>query len=218
MTEILRQYRNASDVNEREQKEFRLPAVIPIVFFSGSSSWTVPTSFREVLANHRKFGSYVLNFEYVLIDAKGFAKDDLKKFSSKLLGIILMLEKSKNDIEFYEYIRENVNEIEKLNKEDRRILNMCIKIMDIAYGYGKSDKIKEILTSNRAKEAGSMLVDIVENAKRERIELFEKGREKGKIEAAQNFLKIGESVEKVAKALELPIEKIQKLKNDMSAE
>jgi predicted transposase/invertase (TIGR01784 family) len=72
-----------------------------------------------------------------------------------------------------------------------------------------------------------MLVDIVENAKRERIELFEKGREKGveegiekgieksKFDVAQNLLKMGDSVEKVAKATKLPIEEIQKLKNDL---
>ena len=215
ITEILRQYRNAADENEREQKGFKLPAVIPMVFFSGSEKWSVPTSFKKILANYEKFGSYILDFDYLLIDVKGYTKEDLKKFSSKLLGIVLMLEKAKNDVEFYEYLRENVNEIKGLNKEDRRILNMCVDIMDIAYGYNQSEKIKEIFELNQVKEVNGMLVDMIENAKKEREELIEKGVMKKAIEAAQNLLKMGDSIEKVSIAMELPIEKVQKIKDDM---
>ena len=214
ITEILRQYRNASDENAREQKAFRLPVVFPIVFFSGGGQWTVPTSFRQVLANHEKFGGYALDFEYVVIDAKGYSKEDLKQFSSKLLGIILTLEKSKNDIEFYEYLRESVDRIVSLSKEDRRILNVCVKIMDSAYGYNQSEKIKEILESNQVRGVDSMLVDIIENAKKEREELIEKG----KIEAIRNFLEFGDSVEKIAKVMKLSIEKIQEIKDNMITE
>jgi len=167
------------------------------------------------LANYEKFGSYILDFDYLLIDVKGYTKEDLKKFSSKLLGIVLMLEKAKNDVEFYEYLRENVNEIKGLNKEDRRILNMCVDIMDIAYGYNQSEKIKEIFELNQVKEVNGMLVDMIENAKKEKEELFEKGVMKKAIEAAQNLLKMGDSVEKVSIAMELPIEKVQKIKDDM---
>ena len=56
-----------------------------------------------------------------------------------------------------------------------------------------------------------MLVDIIENAKKELEELIEKG----KLEAIKNFLEFGDSVEKIAKALKLPIEKVQKIKNEL---
>ena len=48
MVEILRHYYNNANVNERDLKEFKFPAVIPIVFFSGSQQWTVPTNLREM--------------------------------------------------------------------------------------------------------------------------------------------------------------------------
>jgi len=44
---------------------------------------------------------------------------------------------------------------------------------------------------------------------------IEKGIEKGKLEAAVGFLEMGDSVEKIAKALKVPVEQIQKLKDDM---
>ena len=60
-----------------------------------------------------------------------------------------------------------------------------------------------------------MLVDMVENAKKEKEEFFEKGVEKGKLEAAQGLLEMGDSVEKVAKALKWSIEKVQTIKNEL---
>jgi len=54
-----------------------------------------------------------------------------------------------------------------------------------------------------------MLVDMMENAKKEKEELIENA----KIEAAQNLLEMGDSVEKVAKALKWSIAKVQKLKD-----
>ena len=60
-----------------------------------------------------------------------------------------------------------------------------------------------------------MLVDIIENAKKEREELIKKGIEKGKLEVARNFLEFGDSVEKIAKALKLPNEKVQKIKDEL---
>ena len=43
----------------------------------------------------------------------------------------------------------------------------------------------------------------------------EKGIEKGKLEAARDFLEFGDSVEKVAKVLKLPLEKIKEIKDSL---
>jgi predicted transposase YdaD len=112
-------------------------------------------------------------------------------------------------VEFYEYLRENIKEIKDLNNEDRRILDMCVKIMDIAYGYNQSEKIKKIFETNRAEEADGMLVDIIENAKKEKESLLEKG----KLEIAKNLLEMGLSVEQVSKGTKLPVEKLKKIKD-----
>ena len=42
IVEILRDFYNHSDVDERDNKDFKFPVVFPIVFYSGSGTWTVP--------------------------------------------------------------------------------------------------------------------------------------------------------------------------------
>jgi len=207
MVEILRHYHNHADINERDNKDFKFPAVFPIVFFSGKDTWTVPSNLREMFSNHETFGDYVLNFEYMLVNAKGYDDDTLKKFSSKLLGLILTLEKSKNDVEFYSRIRDNLDSIGTLDSEEKRILSLCIKITDIAYGYNKGADIQKLLNSNQIQEVDGMLCDMIEYAQIEKDEL----RSQGKLEVAKKLLSMNMPLEKIMEATGFSIKEIEEL-------
>jgi hypothetical protein len=185
MAEILRYYYNQADVNERSRKDFKFPVIFPIVFYSGKDTWTVPFNFKDVFANAETFGNHVLNFEYILVDAKGYTSKDVQNFSSKLLGTILLLEKAKNDIEFFSIIRDNLDKIEYFDTEEKRILTACIKLLDVAYHYQKGESIKELLNQNNIQEVDGMLSDLLENAQLEREQLFEQGIVKGANRFAQ---------------------------------
>ena len=224
VVEILRYYYNQADANERDNKDFKFPVVFPMVFFSGSGTWTVPLNIRDMFAGQEIFGKYVLDFEYMLVEAKGYGDESLKNFSSKLLGLVLMLEKAKNDVEFYSKIRDNLDNIEGFDSEERRILNLCIKIMDIAYGYNKGEEIKGLLDGNRIKEADSMLCDIIENAKHEKEQLIAIGEAigvakgeaigetKGKLEDAKNMLIENFPLDIIIKITGLSKEQVEKIK------
>jgi predicted transposase/invertase (TIGR01784 family) len=207
MVEILRHYYNHADINERDNKDFKFPVVFPIVFFSGKDTWTVPFSLREMFSNHETFGDYVLNFEYMTINAKGYDDATLKNFSSKLLGLILTLEKAKNDVEFYSRVRDNLDSVRTLDDEEKRILSLCIKITDIAYGYNKSADIQKLLSSNQIQEVDGMLCDMIEYAQVEKEEL----RSQGKLEVAKKLLSMNMPLEKIVEATGFSIKKIEEL-------
>ncbi len=210
MVEILRHYYNNADVKKRDNKDFKFPVVFPIVFFSGKETWTVPLNLRDMFANVETFGSYALNFEYILVNAKGYDNASLKKFSSKLLGITLMLEKARNDVEFFSGIRDNLEDIEGFDEEEKRILSLCIKLLDMAYGYNKGNDIKELLDENKIEEVDSMLCDIIEYAKHEKEELLSEGISQG---ISQGELKNALEVAKRMIAEEYPIDIIMRLTN-----
>jgi len=190
IVEILRYYYNHADVNERDNKDFKFPVVFPIVFFSGKDTWTVPLNLKEMFSDYETFGDYVLNFEYMLVNAKGYDNDTLKGFSSNLLGLVLMLEKTKNDLEFYSSIRDNLDSIRTFDNEEQRVLSLCIKIMDIAYGYNKSEDIQRLLSENQIAEVDKMLCDVIEYAKVEKEELISQGISKGELKRAMESAKV----------------------------
>ena len=49
MTEIWRDTFNNTLEKERERKEFRLPAIIPVVLYTGQYNWTAPVQFKRML-------------------------------------------------------------------------------------------------------------------------------------------------------------------------
>lgn len=207
IVEILRYHYNLADVYEREQRDFKFPVVFPLVFFSGSKKWTVPLSIKEMFVEPEQYGKYVLDFDYMLLDAKGYDAEGLKIFSSRLLGVILMLEKPKNEIEFYNGIRRCLDDIKEFDNEEKRIFNLYIKIMDVAYGYNKSDEIRVLLNKNQFKEVDSMLCDVIENAKYERQQLITHG----KLEDAKKMLMENLPIDFIVKITELSKEQIEKL-------
>jgi len=215
IVEILRYYYNHADVNERDNKDFKFPVVFPIIFYSGKDTWTVPFNLKEMFSDYETFGDYVLNFKYMLVNAKGYDNTTLKNFSSKLLGLILMLEKSKNDLEFYSSIRNNLDSIGTFDNEEKRILSLCIKIMDIAYGYNKGDDIQRLLSDNQIEEVDKMLCDVIEYAKVEKEELISQGKLEGKLEArlevARNLLKMNMPLESIAEATGFTIQELERL-------
>ena len=132
-------------------------------------------------------------------------------FSSKLLGLVLMLEKAKNDIEFYSRIRDNLNFIETFDNEEKRILSLCIKITDIAYGYNKSDYIQILLSESQIQEVDGMLCDMIEYAQIEKEELRSQGRLDKALEVAKNLLKMNMPLEKIMEATGLTAKEIEEL-------
>jgi len=220
IVEILRHYYNHADVNERDNKDFKFPVVFPIVFFSGRDTWTVPPNLRGMFENQESFGKYALDFEYMLVDAKGYDNDMLRGFSSTLLGLVLMLEKSKNDVEFYSGIKDNLGSIETLDNEEMRILNMCVKIMDMAYGYNKGDDIGRLLNENRIPEVDKMLCDVIEYAKVEKVEIAARAKLEGKLEGkleamldvARNLLRMNLPEENIIAATGLTANEIETLR------
>ena len=208
IVEILRHYYNHVDVNERDNKDFKFPVVFPIIFYSGKDSWTVPLNIKDMFSDYATFGDYVLNFEYMLISAKGYDNDTLKGFSSKLLGLILMLEKSKNDLEFYSSIRDNLDSIGTFDNEEKRVLSLCIKIMDIAYGYNKGDDIQRLLSDNQIEEVDKMLCDVIEYAKVEKEEIATNAKLEKAVEVARNMLIENIPIDVVARTTGLSREQI----------
>ena len=107
ITDLYRDYIKDFDKGEIKKKGFRLPAVVPIVFYDGEDRWTATRRLREKILGFEEFGNCVIDFEYILIDLNQ-AESILQV--KDILSLILKL----NRIKRYE-------ELERLFLELRRI-------------------------------------------------------------------------------------------------
>ena len=216
IVEILRYYYNHADVNERELIGFKFPAVVPIVFYSGKDRWTAPTSLREMFDGYGRFGDALVDFSYSLVDAKGYDDDSVRGFQSKLLKVMMMFEKSESVAELIGAIEKYRDDIECLNDEELRIVSAAMKILSQLYGSEATEKIVELIQVKHAERVSGMLVDLIANEKRREQELAKQISAEERAETAKRFLEMGDSVEKVAKGADLPIEEVEKIKKDFN--
>jgi predicted transposase/invertase (TIGR01784 family) len=208
--ETLREYYKRADVDERDNKDFKFPAVIPLVFYSGSDTWTVPLSAKQMFDGYEYFGSHVLNFDYTLIDAKQFTDADLQTFSSRLLAVAMVLEKSQNKVEFLNNFRKSLDDASTFDAEERRVFIAIIDIMNIAFGFDSKNEIENMLRQNQVKEVDGMLCDAIQNAMKEK-EIY---KIEGKLEDAITMLLDNVPIVTIIKYTGLPREEIEKIKLD----
>jgi len=92
MVELLWTIFKNTDKDIRERKDFRLPAIVPIILYNGNDNWTVVKSFREYTKNHEIFGDNIIDFHYLLFDVK--RTDEATILSTKkMLDIVFLLDK-----------------------------------------------------------------------------------------------------------------------------
>lgn len=77
MIEIWREVLKGVSKEEIKKKDFKLPAIVPIVTYNGKDKWSVPLTFKEKITKYELFGDKLLDFEYVLLDVNRYDKEML---------------------------------------------------------------------------------------------------------------------------------------------
>ena len=105
------------DKNVRKQKDFRLPAIMPIVLHNGEKNWTASRNFKEMIAHANVFGDYVVNFKYELVSINELTISKIKN-SNTLIDNIFLADKKRTRKEWIDGIPELIRRIREMNKDD----------------------------------------------------------------------------------------------------
>ena len=90
----------------RERKSFRLPVVVPIVFFNGTSDWVVAGRFRDYLQDNGLFhDAGIIDFEYTLVDINLLDREYLLQNHDAICAALAVDTVSDND---YDTLTETI--------------------------------------------------------------------------------------------------------------
>jgi len=92
MVELLNDVFQNIDEKVRTRKDFRLPAIVPIVLYDGDNKWTAAKSYKEYTKNYEIFGDNIIDFEYLLLDLNRIADSEILPVQ-KLLDAVFSLAK-----------------------------------------------------------------------------------------------------------------------------
>lgn len=211
------------------RKDFRLPAIVPIVLYNGSSAWTACRSFRESLDGAEWFGDELLDFKYILLDVHEYEEKDLLALSN-LIGSVFLLEKKPEVSAFVKQLEELAVVLEKLPNDLFNLFQAWLKLMTFR-GLGEEEKrrVSQVIDQYpNPKEASQMASNLEKafedfkiKAKQEGIEEgmekgiekgIEQGIEKGLMQVAQRMLAQGKDVPSIMEATGLTKEEVEKVK------
>jgi predicted transposase/invertase (TIGR01784 family) len=208
--------------NEREQK---LPMIIPLVIYHGKEKWKVKTSLGEMVNGYNDLPNevrkYIPNYEYLIYDLSHYTDDEIKgiirlKIVLRILKDIYTAPKEK----IFENIHRALIALNKIENQQEGI--ECFEtyiryIINASKILAKEDieKVIEEVSENYS-EGSEVIMTIAKIWEAQGIEKgMEKGMEKGKLEVARNLIKINLSTEQISEVTGLELQRIEKLRDQI---
>ena len=224
MTELWKYiFMDATRKEERERKDYRLPAIIPMVLYNGKNNWTAKMSFKEMQQGYELFGENILDFKYILFDVNRYNDEELLQISN-LLSAVFLLDKDMDKEKFLEQFKKTIHIIKNMSNDQWiKYKNWLLKILLPKIPKSIKVEVIKIIEETNNKEVDNMVMNLeitldriieegIEKGREEGIEEGrEEGREKGKIEIAKKMIAMGLDINKVMEITELSRKTIEKI-------
>lgn len=177
--------------------DFKLPPVLPIVFYDGAGQWTSPTSLLDRTHMSDAFEKYIPKFEYELVDLNEHSREEIVKYGNAL-SLILLIDKIRwaEEMELRASIPEGY--LDKLSKNIPEpllpLISDCVKVFleHIEAPRGEIERISEKIYARRLNEMFQMVDGY--SVKRTREQAKAEGKAEGKAENRKETLKIAKSL------------------------
>jgi len=216
MVELLNYIFKNTDEKVRERKDFRLPAVVPIVLYNGKWNWTAAKTYREYTKDYGAFGSNIIDFRYLLFDLNRTDEEIIEPVENPLDAVFvvekLRIRKKLTSDNFAEWWW--AKDVAGLPKNDR---DMLIDWMEqIYYGGNMPPDLKKMLQHNIKKGDIVKMKSLVEvwKADARRVGVLEgmsEGEKRKALEIARTMRAEGMDVDTVARLTGLTVDDILRL-------
>ncbi len=194
------EYHTKKYPDEIHKKSFKLPPIIPIVFYDGRETWTATQFFNEKVYQQERFKKFIPMFMYELIDINKIPTQQLKKIKNAV-SIILRLDSAKKE-NALKIVKELTKIINLLPYEEQELLKKHINayIMVLAHRTGINLTPEEIGDKGEVTQLferfEESLKEYIEEEKRKAIqkglqEGIQKGIQKGMQEGIQKGMQEG---------------------------
>ena len=217
--------RSENDYKKLGSKDYKIPAVIAIVLYTGKQKWNVKKYIEEV--QERLEGYEEIKFaKYDVIDVNDFSKEELIREKS-FLSKAMLIEKAKDNEEIVRYLEEITTEInlnEEIYTEEIKKLFKIILDQILKEKIGE-EKAKEFIQNiKKGKGVNRKMMTVFETIKQDNKRIFNNGRKDGiktgiktgiskrNLEIIKNMLKENLPIDLISKITGISQKEINKMK------
>ena len=217
--------RSENDYKALGTKEYKIPAVISIVLYTGKQKWNVKKYIEEVQEKLEGYEEIKLA-KYDVVDVNDFSKEELIKEKS-FLSKAMLIEKAKNNEEVIRYLEEittEINENEEIYTEEiKQLFTVMInQILKIKIGEEKAEKIMQDI--RKGKGGKNKVMTVFETIEEDNKLIFSNGMKAGiktgiktginkrNLEIIKNMLKENLPIDLISKITGISQKEINKMK------
>ena len=216
MVQIWRETYNNTPKEERERKGFRLPAIVPAVLYNGENNWSAKMNFREMLADHEKFGKRVLDFSYILFDVNRYKDQELYEIAN-LISSVFYLDQTMSHKELIRRLRKSIRVLSKLTPDEFRQFVVWLKNVIKPRMSGQLQKeVDRIMEEANQLEVEFMIMNLEITLDEMQQQAKKDGVDEGKMEVARVALRKGFTIDDIVEITGLDKNIVQKLKNELN--
>ena len=187
---------------ERAKAGFRLPAMVPVIFYNGQESWTAVKSLKEYQNCGDLFGSHILNMEYYLIDLSKIEENYILS-TNTVLDNIMYCDKFRKGTELAEAIRTSYERTEALGAQEKEEFRSWVKYILLSVCGNKAAVVEEILSwTGKGKDDMAFKYNIIKAFEDERAEGEAIGELRKVISLVRKKVSRNMSAEEIADMLE----------------
>ena len=213
--------RSENDYKGLGTKNYKIPAVIAIVLYTGKQKWNVKKYIEEVQEKLEGYEEIKLA-KYDVVDVNDFSKEELIKEKS-FLSKAMLIEKAKDNKEIIKYLEEiitEINENEEIYAEEiKQLFTIMInQILRIKIGNEKAEEfIKNI---KKGKGGKRKMMTVFETIEQDNKRIFRRGKKEGiiqgeingKLKVIKNMLKENLPIDLISKITGISQQEINKMK------
>ncbi|MCT4619087.1 MAG: Rpn family recombination-promoting nuclease/putative transposase [Marinisporobacter sp.] len=217
MTEIWREELKNTEDKVKRRKDYKLPAIVPIVLYNGKNKWTAARNFKEVLNGYELFDENIIDFRYMLFDVNRMKEGELLDIAN-LISSVFLLDQDRGKEEIIQRLKLIGKYIRKcVDKEQEKVFkNWLINIFKNRLNYEEKEHLLEFLIESNNMEVDDMMSNLGRRLEEEFRQTKEEGKQVKAKEIAKNLLLMGIDIDTIIRATGLSNEDIEKIKSSMN--
>ena len=202
------------------RKDFKLPPILPIVYYTGTNTWSAEVNFSNNVYLSNEFSKYIPNFSYELVPLNKYTIEDLMKYED-ILSFIMILDKIKEPAQIKEILQKITDEY--INKVNENIPdNLLQLIKNIVFLFLKkidaSKKEREEIESLINERRFSNMFETLEyNIQKEREQYKKEGAYEKLVDMVISLYKSDISLDIIARSAKITKQEIIDIINQYNA-
>ncbi len=218
MTRLWR--RHIQTTSQSDNKPFKLPSIVPILFYDGDGSWTAETHLSDKVQDKSFFQRYIPEFEYILIDLSSISFEELEALKNpQSLALILDKIRTPEDLKTLKSLKDDYWHKVKTIIDQYNLWDLIEQLIYIFMKAKHAEKthIEETLEKIREREVkkGMIIYSEALDVKKAKDKGILEGEELGIKKIVINMLKKGMDEKTISASTDLPLKKIRKIKSEM---